>query len=54
MISYVAPPLARSRKLCAKHGIPTDHKPTLVLILGHPAISYQRAVRRRFSPAAKT
>jgi nitroreductase/NAD-dependent dihydropyrimidine dehydrogenase PreA subunit len=54
MIGCVAPPLARNRNLCAKHGIPAGHKPALVLILGHPAVSYQRAVRRRFSPAAKT
>jgi nitroreductase len=53
MIGCVAPPLARNRKLCAKHGIPAGHKPALVLILGHPAISYQRAIRRRFSTAAK-
>jgi len=54
MIGCVAPPLSRNRKLCAKHGIPAGHKPALVLILGHPAVSYRRAVRRRFSPAAKT
>jgi nitroreductase/NAD-dependent dihydropyrimidine dehydrogenase PreA subunit len=48
MIGCVAPPLARSRQLCAKHGIPAGHKPVLVLILGHPAISYQQAVRRAF------
>ncbi|MDD3180611.1 MAG: nitroreductase family protein [Opitutaceae bacterium] len=46
IIGCVAPPLARSRKLCAKHGIPPGHKPALVLILGHPALVYRRAVWR--------
>ena len=48
MIGCVAPPLSRNRKLCAKHGIPAGHKPALVLILGHPAISYRKAIRRAF------
>jgi len=48
MIGCVAPPLSRSRKLCAKLGIPAGHKPALVLLLGHPAISYRQAVRRVF------
>jgi len=48
MIGCVAPTLARNRNLCAKHGIPAGHKPALVLILGHPVITYQRAVRRAF------
>jgi len=48
MSGCVAPPLARNRNLCAKHGIPAGHKPALVLILGNPAVSYQRAVRGTF------
>jgi ferredoxin len=48
MIGCVAPVVGRSKPLLQKYGLPAGHTPKLVLILGHPAISYRRAIRRPF------
>jgi ferredoxin len=48
MIGCVAPMVSRSKSLLTKYGLPAGHLPKLVLIMGHPAISYRRAIRRSF------
>ncbi len=48
MIGCLPPVLARRKDLIAKHGVPAGQTPTLVLILGRPATTFQRGVRRRF------
>lgn len=49
MIGGAAPMLQRDKALCRKIGIPEGHKPSITLILGHPAARFQRAVKREFS-----
>ncbi len=47
-----APPiLQRNKALCRKLGIPSGNTPAMALILGHPDVSFRRAIRRRFSSA---
>ncbi len=48
MIGCLPPVLARRKDLMAKHGVPAGQTPALVLILGYPATTFQRGVRRRF------
>lgn len=48
-----APPiLQRNAKLCRSIGIPAGQKPSVSLILGHPAVRFRHAIRRRFVDAA--
>jgi NAD-dependent dihydropyrimidine dehydrogenase PreA subunit/nitroreductase len=49
MIGAAAPMLVRSKELCRRAGVPEGHRPAIALILGHPAVSFRRAVRRRFT-----
>ncbi|MDO8586807.1 MAG: nitroreductase family protein [Armatimonadota bacterium] len=49
MIGSVAPILARNKKLMGEYGVPAGNKPGMVLILGYPAVKFQRSVRRRFA-----
>ncbi len=49
MIGGAPPILQRNKALCRKLGIPSGNKPAMTLILGHPDVKFQRAVRRRFS-----
>jgi len=49
MIGSAAPILQRRRDLLEQYGIPPGSIPSLVLILGHPAVSYKRGIRRQFS-----
>jgi hypothetical protein len=51
MIGGAAPILQRNKSLCLKPGIPRGSTPEIALILGHPDVTFQRAVRRRFSSA---
>ena len=46
MIGCLAPPLARNKNHLRKYGIPEGHQPKIVLILGHPAVHFQKAIRR--------
>lgn len=48
MIGCVAPMISRSKTLLKKYGLPEGHTPRLVLIMGHPAHSYRKAIRRGF------
>ena len=48
IIGGVPPILQRNRAMCRKLGIPDGHTPALALIVGHPAVSFRRAIRRRF------
>lgn len=51
MIGGAPPLLQRNRALCRRLGIPDGNKPSLALIVGHPAVTYRRAIRRRFLEA---
>jgi Fe-S-cluster-containing hydrogenase component 2 len=45
-----APPiLQRNRALCRRLGAPPGNKPSISLILGHPAAPFRREIRRRFT-----
>jgi nitroreductase len=45
-----APPiLQRNRALCRRLGIPDSNTPSIALILGHPAVRFQKTIRRRFA-----
>lgn len=45
-----APPiLQRNKVLCRRLGIPDANKPSAALILGYPAVSFCRTIRRRFT-----
>lgn len=45
-----APPiLQRNKDLCRRLGIPEGNTPSTCLILGHPAVHFQRAIRRHFT-----
>ncbi len=47
-----APPiLQRNKALCCCLGIPPGNTPAMALILGHPDVKFQRAIRRRFLSA---
>ena len=48
MIGSAGPILQRNAKLAREYGIPDGHKAGLVLILGYPAVKFQRTVQRRF------
>jgi nitroreductase len=48
MIGGAPPILQRDRNLCRRLGIPAGNKPTIALILGYPAVTFRRAIRRRF------
>lgn len=48
IIGGVPPILQRNPKLCRNLGIPEGHVPALALIVGHPAVRFRRAVKRRF------
>jgi nitroreductase/Pyruvate/2-oxoacid:ferredoxin oxidoreductase delta subunit len=49
IIGGAAPILQRNKTLCQKLGVPAGNKPSVILILGHPATHFRRAIRRRFS-----
>lgn len=45
-----APPiLQRNKSLCRRLGIPDANKPSVTLILGHPAVNFRKTIRRRFA-----
>ena len=45
-----APPiLQRNKVLCRQLGIPDENKPSIALILGYPADSFRKTIRRRFT-----
>ena len=49
MIGAAAPMLVRNKALCRRLGVPEGHTPAIALIVGHPAVTFRRAVRRRFT-----
>ncbi len=49
MIGSVAPLLQYSKRLKNKYVIPQENKLGVMLIMGYPDVSFQRAVRRRFA-----
>jgi NAD-dependent dihydropyrimidine dehydrogenase PreA subunit/nitroreductase len=48
MIGGAPPLIQRDKGLCRRLGIPDGNKPTIALILGYPAVTYRRAIRRPF------
>ena len=48
MIGSAGPMLQRNAALLRECGIPAGHKVGLVLILGYPAVTFQRTVQRQF------
>ncbi len=49
MIGGSPPILQRDKALCQRLGIPDGNTPSIVLILGYPAMRFLRGVRRHFS-----
>lgn len=49
MIGGAPPLLQRNQALCRKLGIPEGHTPATTLIVGHPSVTFRRAVKRRFT-----
>ena len=49
MIGGAPPILQRNRAACRRLGIPDANKPSLVLIMGWPAMGFRRTIRRRFA-----
>jgi len=49
MIGSAPPIMQRDKALLRAYGIPECNSPALVLILGHPAATFKRAIRRRFA-----
>ena len=49
IIGGAAPVLKRNKVLCKSLGVPGGNTPAIALILGYPAVSFRRAVRRRFA-----
>jgi Fe-S-cluster-containing hydrogenase component 2 len=48
MIGCLAPPMERRPRLLTKFRIPAGQLPKIVLVLGYPVYTYQRAVKRPF------
>jgi nitroreductase/NAD-dependent dihydropyrimidine dehydrogenase PreA subunit len=49
VIGSAAPILKRNKTLAQSYGIPPANKPAITMILGYPAVRFQRAVRRHFT-----
>ncbi len=49
MIGGAPPIMQRNRTICQQLGIPDGNKPTIALILGYPATSFRKTIKRRFS-----
>ena len=49
MIGAAAPMLVRNKALCRRLEVPEGHTPAIALIVGHPAVTFRRAIRRRFT-----
>jgi nitroreductase/NAD-dependent dihydropyrimidine dehydrogenase PreA subunit len=49
MIGGAPPVIQRNRELCRKLKIPEGNTPTIALIVGYPAVSFKRTIKRRFS-----
>ncbi len=49
MIGGAPPMLQRNKALCRRLGIPDANTPAMALILGYPAVSFRKTIRRRFS-----
>lgn len=47
LIGCVPGPLATNKTILRKYGIPETHRLQLAMIIGHPAVTYQRSIRRQ-------
>jgi nitroreductase/Pyruvate/2-oxoacid:ferredoxin oxidoreductase delta subunit len=47
IVGSLHPFLLRNKELREKYGIPASHEHGIVLVLGYPAVHYERAIRRR-------
>lgn len=54
MIGSVAPIIQRRPQLARSLGIPAGHRAALALIVGHPAVTFRRAILRRFNSVTLT
>ena len=54
VIGAAAPVLQQKRPLCRSLGIPDGNKPSIALILGYPASTFLRTLRRSFSAVTTT
>jgi ferredoxin len=48
IIGAAAPIIQRNKKLSKKLGIPKTNQAAIALILGYPAVTFRKAIRRRF------
>lgn len=49
MIGLVPVFMERDEKMMAKYGIPKGNKPSIAVIMGHPAIRFKKGIKRRFA-----
>lgn len=49
MIGAAAPIISRNPALCRRLGIPPGNKPSIALIVGHPAVRFRKTVTRHFA-----
>lgn len=49
MIGLVSAFMERDKALMKKYGIPKGNKPSLVLLIGYPGVTFKKALRRDFS-----
>ena len=49
IIGGAPPVIQRNKKLCRSLGIPEGNTPSIAIIVGHPATSFKKTIRRRFS-----
>jgi nitroreductase len=49
IIGSVAPLLKNNKQFKAKYGIPDNSRPGLAVVFGHPAVKYQRLLKRTFA-----
>jgi len=49
MIGGAAPAIQRNKALCQRLGVPERNTPAIAMILGYPAVRFQRAIRRQFA-----
>jgi nitroreductase len=49
IIGGAPPVLRRNKAACRRLGVPAGHTPALALIVGHPAATFRRTIRRKFT-----
>jgi nitroreductase len=49
MIGAAAPILQRNKSICIRWGMPENNTPSIALILGYPAVKFEKSIKRRFT-----